>query len=126
MIIDKNVKGMYVGGSKILAVVHKNEIVWGHIEEKLKINIRMAALGADCTVEIERKDYALRDGRKRNFAVTKTEFTFIVKAAKNSRYNMVLNRKVIFKDEVGSPEGNKYTLSLDKSRTNNLYIDFKG
>lgn len=124
MLVDKSVKNIYAGDSKILAVIHKGEIIWGHFEEKLNINVKMAAFGADCTVEIEGKAYALSN-RRRRFTVTKTEFTFIVKAAKNSRYKVVFNGKDIFKGEVGSPEGKKYTLSLDKLKYNTIYIDFR-
>jgi hypothetical protein len=125
MLVDKNVKNIYAGGSKISAIVHKGEIIWGHFEEKLNINVVLGAFGGQCTIEAEGKEYVFRSNRRRKLTASKTEFTFIVKANGNSRYKVVLNSKAIFENEVGTMLGAKYTLSLDKLRVNNIYIDFR-
>lgn len=116
---------MYVGGSKILAVAYRNEIVWGHIDEKLSIRAQLNTRNANCIVEIEGKKYVLKSGNRLKITVSSAELTFVVKSSSAFRYNVVLNSKVVFEKETSSPEGKKYTLNLDKTMRNNIYIDFK-
>lgn len=122
MLVDKNIKKIYMGGNKILAVMHKGEIIWGHIEEKVKVRIEIYYM--ECAIEIEGKEYISKRKRplKLKLSSSKTEFTFIVKADKNSKYDIFFPRKPFVKNEQGSPEGKEYTVTLDNLKTNNIRI----
>lgn len=125
MIIDKSVKSIYAAGSKIVAVLHQNKTLWGHIDVKLSISVRIGVFNASGTFVIEGKEYALRNRRKQTLTVSNTEFTFIVKANAGEKYGVRFNGEFIYKDEEASPEGKKYTVTLDETNTNTIYIVFK-
>lgn len=125
MLVDKNIKDIYAGGNKILAVMHKGKIIWGHIEENLNIIVYICVRKETCTVVVHGKEYKLG---QRTFKASKTEFTFTVKVdeeSKKRKYDIMFNREIILKDEEGSAEGKEYTVTLDKLKKNNIYIIFK-
>ena len=124
MVIDKSVKEIYSGKDKIIAVKYRNQTIWGHTEEKLNIKVRVLVTdGSDaCFFVVNGIEY--KNVRRKTITASKTEFTFIVKAAKNSKYTIFFRRRPIVRNEKGSPEGKKYTVTLDESKSNEIIINF--
>lgn len=133
---------MYVGGSKILAIVYMGEIIWGHIEEAMPRRVHIQARYRNgikgVKMIIDNKVYDA--SRAQRLVVNSDKFTFTLnidyavvrerfytKKCSASKVNIRVNGQSVYDDKIDwQGKSEPYTVNLNRLSTNKIIISVSG